>query len=395
MKRFLLITIVFCMILANSTSFASIGYEDKSRAYLLADFDTGEILTSYNIDEQVEIASISKLLSYYVAMDAVKEGRVSLSDKVLIGEDVVQFTGSSYKLKVGELMTLDKLLKASIIISGNDATYALAKHIAGTEAEFVDLMKAKAKELNLSNVELYNSSGLPLTNNGIQNKMTTRDVYKIARGLIKAHPEVLEISRIPFISEPSRNFFEMNTNPLLKLVEEVSGLKTGSTLKAGYCFVSSVNIKGQPRRSQDLRLIGIVMGSRNYEDRLQVSKALVDYGRENYSNKIILHNELPIEKLEFSNGNPQSIDLYPLKGFTKLVSKDSDVKVNIDLVEATLPLKSNTNLGRVIVYENGVEVFSTSLINKTGVEKANLVTKLLQFYGTLYKNAEAIYNEVN
>ncbi|TJX13603.1 D-alanyl-D-alanine carboxypeptidase [Tissierella creatinini] len=391
MKRFLLITIIFCMIFANSTSFASIGYENKSKAYLLADFDTGEILASYNVDEQLEIASISKLLSYYVAMDAVKEGRVSLSDKVVIGEDAVQLTGSSYKLKVGELITLDKLMKASIIISGNDATYAMAKHIAGTETKFVDLMKAKAKELNLSNVDLYNSSGLPLTNNGIQNKMTTRDVYKIARGLLKTHPEVLEISRIPFISEPSRKFFEMNTNPLLKVVEEVSGLKTGSTLKAGYCFVSSVNIKGQPRRTEDLRLIGIVMGSRNYEDRLQVSKALVDYGRENYSNKIILHNELPIEKLEFSNGNPKSIDLYPVKGFTKLVSKDSDVKVNIDLVEATLPLKNNTNLGKVRVYENGVEVFSTSLINKRGVEEADLVTKVLQFYGTLYKNAEAIY----
>ncbi len=392
MKRLILLIIGFTLILGNTLSFASIGYEDKSRAYLLADFDTGEILTSYNIDETLEIASITKLLSYYVAMDVIKEGKVSLDDEVVIEEDATKLTGSSYKLEVGEIMTLDKLLKASIIISGNDATYAMAKHISGSEAKFVDLMKAKANALGLSDVEIYNSSGLPLTNNGIQNKMTTRDVYKIVRGLLRTHPEVLEISRIPFISEPSRKFFQMNTNPLLKQVTDVNGLKTGSTIKAGYCFVSSVNVKGEPRRSEDLRLIGIVMGSRNFENRTEVSKALVDYGKNNYLNKIMLHNELPIEKLEIPNGNPQIIDIYPEEGFTKLIKKSSDIRLDIKLSDSPLPLSSNTNLGRVTVYEDGVEVFSTSLINKVGVEEADLLTKLFQFYGTLFKNAEAVFN---
>lgn len=392
MKRLILFIIMLTLILGSTLSFASIGYEDKSRAYLLADFDTGEILTSYNIDETLEIASITKLLSYYVAMDAIKEGKVSLDDEVVIGQDVTKLTGSSYKLVVGEIMTLDKLLKASIIISGNDATYAMAKHISGSEAKFVDLMKAKANALGLSNVEIYNSSGLPLTNNGIQNKMTTRDIYKIVRGLLRTHPEVLEISRIPFISEPSRKFFQMNTNPLLKQVNDVNGLKTGSTIKAGYCFVSSVNVKGEPRKSEDLRLIGIVMGSSNFENRTELSKALVDYGKSNYLNKIMLHNELPIEKLEIPNGNPQIIDIYPEEGFTKLIKKSSDIKLDIELSQGLLPLNINTNLGRVTVYEDGVEVFSTSLINKVGVEESDLLTKIFQFYGTLFKNAEAVFN---
>lgn len=392
MKKFVLLIITLTLIFGSTLSFASIGYEDKSRAYLLADFDTGEILTSYNIDEQLEIASITKLLSYYVAMDKVKEGKVSLEDQVVIGEDVTKLTGSSYKLKAGEVMTLDKLLKASIIISGNDATYAMAKHISGSEAKFVEDMKAKANALGLSNIEIYNSSGLPLTNNGIQNKMTTRDVYKIVRGLLRTHPEVLEISRIPFISEPSRKFFEMNTNPLLKQVSDVNGLKTGSTIKAGYCFVSSVNIKGEPRRSEDLRLIGIVMGSRNFEDRTEVSKALVNYGRDNYLNKIMLHNELALEKLEIPNGNPQIIDIYPEEGFTKLIKKDSDIRLDIKVNHPPLPLSTNTNLGSVTVYKDDVEVFSTSLVNKIGVEEADLLTKILQFYGTLFRNAEAVFN---
>ncbi len=392
MKRFILLIIVLSIIFSNTISLASIGFEDKSRAYLLADFDTGEILISHNIDEKLEIASITKLLSYYVAMDAVKEGKASLSDKVIISEDAVKLTGSSYKLQAGEIMTLDKLLRAAIIISGNDATYSVAKHIAGSEEKFVELMKEKVSALGLSNVELYNSSGLPLTNNGIQNKMTTRDVYKIVRSLLSAHPEVLEISRIPFISEPTRKFFEMNTNPLLKLVEDVNGLKTGSTLKAGYCFVSSINIKGELRKSEDLRLIGIVMGSRSYEDRTLVSKALLEYGRSNYLNKIILHNELPIETLEFSNGNPSKIQLYPEKGFTKLVNKNSDIRLDIKIKDVSIPLKSNSNLGTVKVYEDGVEIFTSSLVNKARVVEADLLTKVLQFYVTLFKNAEAIYN---
>lgn len=391
MKRRLLILFIIFTILLSNVSYASIGYEDKARSYILADLDSGQILAYYNVDESLEIASTTKLLSYYVAMDAIKEKRASYDDLVVIGEDVTKLTGSTYALKAGEVMTLEKLMKASIIVSANDATYAMAKHIAGSEAEFVNLMKAKAEELGLSNYELYNSSGLPLTNNGIQNKMTTMDLYKISVSLLKTYPEVLEISKIPFISEPSRKFFAMNTNPLLKLVEDVNGLKTGSTIKAGYCFVSTMNYRGVPRRTEDLRLIGIVMGSRSYEDRNEVSKALAQYGKDNYENKIILHPELSIENIELPKGQPDNISLYPEKGLTKLIKKKSKIELDIKLNDVSLPLAENSRLGTVTVMEDGKPIFTTGLVNRVAAKEAEFKTLASKFLSELFEAQQAIF----
>lgn len=392
MKKRVLVLFIILTIFLSNISFASIGYEDKARSYILADFDSGKILAYYNVDEMLEIASTTKLLSYYIAMDAIKAGKANLDDMVLIDEDAAKLTGSSYNLKAGEVIPLEKLMKASIIVSGNDATYAMAKHIAGSEGEFVNLMKTKAKELGLSNYELYNSSGLPLTNNGIQNKMTTMDLYKMVVSLLKTHPEVLEISKIPFISEPSRKFFSMNTNPLLKLVEDVNGLKTGSTIKAGYCFVSTINYKGIPRRTEDLRLIGIVMGSKTYEDRNVLSKALAKYGKDNYENRIILHPELSVQNLSIPKGEPDIISLYPEDGLTKLINPKAKVELDIKLDDINLPLDGNTKLGTITVIEDGKTIFTSNLVNKVAAKEADYKTLALRFFSHLFEAQEAIFH---
>jgi D-alanyl-D-alanine carboxypeptidase (penicillin-binding protein 5/6) len=392
-KKFFLVLLI-SLLLLNNLAFGLNGYEDKIKSYLLADFETGEILESYNIDTTLELASTSKLLSYYVIMDEISKGNISYSDIIVIDEDTSKVTGSSYKLKPGEEFTVEKLLKAAIVISGNDAVYALAKHIAGTEGNFIKLMKNKADNLGLKNCELYNSSGLPINKEGLQNKMTTRELFILVKNLLEDYPEVLEYSKLPFISEPSRNFLEMNTNPLLRTVENVDGLKTGFTGKAGYCLVSTIGIKGEPRKTEDIRLIGIVMGAGNFDDRTAVSKALMEYGKNNYSKRIILHDELPLQTIEFKIGEPKNIDIYPEVTLSKFLNNNTDIKLDIKLSDTKLPLKENTNLGQVIVLENDVPVFTTNIINKQKVGKVNLINLVYRFYASLYSMQEAIFKSL-
>ena len=391
MKNKIFILVFLIILSVNNSIFASIGYENNTKAYLLADYETGQILESYNIDTPIEIASITKLLSYYVIKDEISKGKIGYYDKVIIDKDTTNVKGSSYKLKEGEEFTVDKLLKASIIVSGNDATYAMAKHVAGTEAEFVMLMREKARNLGLFNAEIYNSSGLPINNDGLQNKMTTREIFILTKSLLNDYPEVLELSRIPFISEPSRGFLEMNTNPLLRSIDGIDGLKTGYTGKAGYCFVSTFNIKGEPRVSEDLRLIGVIMGANSYDERTLISRELIEYGKDNYIKQVFINKELSLDTLTFKMGHPFEIEIYPEEDFSQLVEKSSNIELDIKLKNNTLPIKENTSFGTVTVLKDKEPLFTTNIINKEKVDKASFLILASRFYQGLFSKAEAIF----
>lgn len=285
MRKGLIILLILTSLLFNGFVYGAIDLESETRAYLLGDYETGTILEGFNIDTPVEIASLTKLLSYFVIMDEVNKGSISLEDKIIIDKDIASITGSSFKLKVGEEFTVEDLLKASIVVSANDATYAISKHIAKTEEDFVVLMTKKAKELGLNNAVLYNSTGLPITDKDVQNIMTTRELFILSRELIKTYPQILELTTIPYIEVPERNFTAANTNPLLNEIEGIDGLKTGFTNKAGYCYISTLNIEGQELETEDLRLIGIVMGTKGFKERKDLGKRLMEYGNAHYSKR--------------------------------------------------------------------------------------------------------------
>lgn len=392
MKRSFVILILVFITLTNNISFGFSGHEDKLKSYLLGDFETGQILESYNIDTPVEIASTSKLLSYFVIMDEIKKGSISLNDKIIIDKETESITGSSYDLKAGEIFTVEKLLKATIVISGNDATHAIAKHIAGSEVEFVNLMKIKANSLGLKNAEIYNCSGLPINNDGLQNKMTTRELYTLTVELLNTHPEVLELSKIPFISEPARGFLEMNTNPLLKIFDGVDGLKTGYTGKAGYCFVATLNIEGEPSESENIKLIGIVMGSKTYDERTEAIKSLLQYGKDNYIKKTFLHKELPLESIDIPMGEPSIIKVYPEEGFSKLIKKNDKYDIKVDYNNVEPPIDELSILGTISILEHNNSIFTTNIINKDRVEKVNIWSMVLKFYEYLYREEELLFN---
>lgn len=385
MKRVIILFIFLLLLLFNTVAYGSIGIENDTRAYLLGDYETGEILESFNIDEPIEIASISKLLSYFVIMDELQKGKTSLEDKITIDKDIASIKGSSYKVKIGQEFTLKELLEASIVVSANDATYAIAKHISGSEDQFVKLMNNKAKELGLNNAIMYNSTGLPIEDIDVQNKMTTREVFILSKELIKIYPQILELTTIPFIEVSSRNFTGANTNPLLKEIEGVDGLKTGFTNKAGYCYVSTIKIRGKEKISENLRLIGIVMGTTGFKERKLLGKIVMDYGINNYSKKVILHDDLPLDTITIPWAETKEVELFPEKGFSHLVNNKDNIEIQIKINEKNkLPIMENYPIGTAIVYKNNESIFETNIVTRVGIKRANILTLINRFIDDVY-----------
>lgn len=388
MKRILSILLLL-MILTNSVALGEIGIEDNVRAYILADFETGQVLEQYNIDEVVEIASISKLMSYIIIMEEVSKGNIALDDIIKIDKDTTKIKGSSFKLKVGEEFTVKELIEAAMVVSGNDATYALAKHVAKTEEKFVQRMNEKAKEMGLKNTVFYNSTGLPVAQTNVQNQMTTREIFQLSRYLIEKYPNVLQTAKIRAIEVVSRDFFQRNTNPLLDEIKEVDGLKTGFTNKAGYCYVSTFNIRGRKTKTKDLRLIAIVMGAKDLEIRDAMSKILVQYGMNNYSNRIFLDKEIPLKTLEFPKADIIEVPIFPKEGFAKLIKNDDNMTINMDIKEdITLPIQKNSKVGEVKIEKDGEVIFKTDILIKEDVNKAKWYVLVRRFFEKLLHGIE-------
>ncbi|WP_353094814.1 D-alanyl-D-alanine carboxypeptidase family protein [Tissierella praeacuta] len=392
MEKILSALLMILIIINSSISYGEdivgngvLNIKQNLRSYILADFETGEILEGYNVDEVIEMASISKLMSYLVIMDEVSKRNISLNDIVIIDNDTTRIKGSSFNLEVGEKFTLKELIEASIVVSGNDATYALAKYIAGTEEDFVKMMNQKAKELGFENARFYNSTGLPIKDRDIQNKMSTREIYRLTQHIIKNYPEILDISRIRSIEVISRDYFQRNTNPLLNEIEGIDGLKTGFTNKAGYCYVSTLNIKGKDSETKDLRLIAIVMGVKSLEKRNILSKILVEYGINNYSNKIFLNEELPLKTLKIPNSDIEEVGAFAEKGFSKLIKNDEDIEVNLDIDgDINLPIAKDTKIGKAIVTKEGEVIFESDILIKEDVNKAKWYMLVGRFFHKIF-----------
>lgn len=386
--------LLIIIIIMTSTIVYGIGIEENLRSYILADFETGQILEEYNIDEIVETASISKLMSYLVIMDEISKGNISLEDIIIIDKDTTKIKGSSFNLKVGEKFTIKELLEASIVVSGNDSTYALAKHVAGTEENFVNMMNEKAKELGFKGSIFYNSTGLPIQEKDVQNKMTTKEIFLLTQHIIRKYPNVLETAKIKSIEVVSRNYFQRNTNPLLDEIKEVDGLKTGFTNKAGYCYVSTFNIKGRAKKTKDQRLIAIVMGSKDLDERNAMAKVLVEYGLNNYSHRIFLDESIPLKTLEFPKGDITEADVFAEKGFSKLIKNDDDINVNINIDEdLTLPIKKNAKVGKAIVEKDKEIIFETDILIKEDVNKAKWYVLVRRFFDRLIDIVRGLWDK--
>lgn len=259
----------------------------NSASAILMEAETGNILYEKNSEVQRPMASTSKIMTYLLAMDAVKEGRISLNDRVRVSRNAANAGGSSYGLKENDVLTVEELLNSMMIISANDSAVVLGEHIEGNIGQFCQKMNEKAKSLGLNSAYFVNPNGMPLKNND-QNKISAKDLALLSKHVIDLHGDhLLKITSQKQFNGTYKKFTKNNTNRLLQTPEFVDGLKTGYTNSAGHCLVSTRKI------GEENRLISVVLGGKTGNQRYDDSRNLISYGLNNfYTQRIMEKGEI-------------------------------------------------------------------------------------------------------
>ena len=242
-------------------------FDVPCQAAILIDEDSGTVLYEKNADESRPIASITKIMTLLLTFEALEAGKVSLSDIVPVSEHAYHMGGSQIWLEPGEQLTLDEMLKAICISSANDAAVAVAEFIGGSEPVFVERMNARAKELGMQSTTFRNACGLDEDGH----LSTARDVAIMSREMLLNHPEIENYCTVWMDTLRGGTTQLVNTNKLLKSYNGITGLKTGTTGKAGVCISASAS-------RDDLRLIAVVLGSSSGKERFAAATSLLDYG---------------------------------------------------------------------------------------------------------------------
>lgn len=346
----------------------------NAKSAVLMEVYTGTVLFDQNSDEKLPPASITKIMSLLLIMEAIDSGKISLSDTVSASEHASSMGGSQIWLEVGETMTVDELLKAAVIASANDATVALGEKISGSEEEFVRQMNKRAKELGMNDTEFKNCTGLDAEGH----LTTAHDIALMSAELIK-HDLIKKYSTVWMDTLRNGESELVNTNKLVRFYSGTTGLKTGTTSNAGYCLSATAE-------RDNTSLVAVIMSAPSSNDRFANAKKLLDYGFANY--KYICVSP---EKKEYpaivKDANEPTVNLVPSgnlsllfkKGNSQEITQEPQIDENI-----TAPVKKGQKLGKIIVSSDNVQLGSIDLICSENLDKISLKTVLSWFLKGLF-----------
>ncbi len=345
MKRKRVIACVLAVLLSVSSITLGVGAEEKKEESLAApsailmEANTGKVLYEKNADEQRACASITKVMTLLLVMEALDDGRISLTDMVSASEHAASMGGSDIWLKPGESMSVDDLLKATVIASANDAAVALAEYVAGSEEAFLEQMNQRAKELGMTNTVFKNCNGLDEDGH----VTTARDVAIMSRELIK-HKKIFDYSQtwIDYLRDGQTQL--VNTNKLLKSYNGITGLKTGTTGKAGSCITATAERDG-------VSLIAVVLGCSNTKDRFSSAASLLDQGFANWSVTVPTIPQESLTAIPVENGMMDSVEVEAAvkEGVVIPKGKTEQVTCKVVLEESVMaPIKKGQKVGKVV-----------------------------------------------
>lgn len=308
-----------------------------AKAWLLIDHNSGRVLAEHNSQLAVEPASLTKMMTAYVVLYAMREGSISPDDKVRVSEKAWRMKGSRMFIEVNSLVTVNELLKGMIIQSGNDASVALAEYVAGSEEAFVQLMNEHARSLGMTGTNFTNCTGWPDENH----YTTAHDLAILARALIRDFPEHYSWYRIKEYTY--NNIRQFNRNRLLWLDDRVDGIKTGHTETAGYCLVASA-------QQNDMRLISIVVGTDSEEARATASRKLLKYGFRFYETFLLHHAKEPLYEMRIWKGESETLPLGLQEDLYITIPRGQRDKVKANMTVETMlvaPAKKGQAYGTV------------------------------------------------
>ncbi|MCI9220408.1 MAG: D-alanyl-D-alanine carboxypeptidase [Lachnospiraceae bacterium] len=347
---------------------------------ILIESSTGQVIYELNSTERRSPASITKIMTLLLTFEALDSGRISLTDQVITSEHASSMGGSQVYLAEGETQTLDTMIKCITVASGNDASVAVAEHIAGSEEAFVALMNEKAAELGMADTHFEDCCGLSDSDN---HYTSAKDVAIMSRELTTRYPDVFHYTTIWMedITHETRQgtspFTLSSTNKLLKQYQWTTGLKTGSTSKAKYCISATASKDG-------IDLIAVVMGAPDYKTRFGDAQTLLTYGFS-VCNLYIDENQDPLPLLPVEGGIADETGIAYQSEFRHLDTAGNDlsaVEKVLELPETVqAPVEKGTEAGRARYLLNGTEIGSTPILFTEDVEKAGYPDYLKKIFG--------------
>lgn len=334
-----------------------------AEGWLLIDFASETVLAEQNADSPLEPASLTKIMTAYVVFREIREGNISLEDRVLVSEKAWKTPGSRMFIEVDTRVTVRDLLHGLMIQSGNDAAVALAEHIAGTEGAFAQLMNSHAARLGMTASNFTNASGLPHPNL----YTTPRDIVRVTAAMIREFPEFYQwYSQREYTYN---NITQQNRNLLLWRDESVDGVKTGHTEAAGYCLVTSAQRDG-------MRLISVVMGTESVAVRTRVSLSLLNYGFRFFESYALYNANAPLQQLRVWKGAQPSVAVGIERDLSVAVPRGQFRNIESNTVlntELTAPIAQGEQVGELKVTLAGVgEIASRPLIALDSVAEGGI-----------------------
>ncbi len=319
---------------------------------ILIELNSGEVLFEKNADEVMPPASVTKIMTLLLAIEAIEQGKLGLQDMVSTSENASKMGGKQIWLEVGEEMSVNDLLKATAISSANDAAVALGEAVAGSESTFVALMNGRAKELGMNNTEFLNASGLDAQGH----VSTARDIAIMSKELL-SHPIIKDYSTVWMDSLRDGKTSLVNTNKLVHFYEGATGLKTGTTDSAGYCLSASAERNG-------LSLIAVVVGEKTSEERFASARTLLDYGFANWEVVTPKLLDAPIEPVKVIKGTSPTVEVESQTTKEVVIRKgeEESIEYKVEIVnDVSAPVAAGQTLGRVVMFSGGKEIGSYPL----------------------------------
>lgn len=354
----------------------------QAKSAILIERDTGKALYEKNSDQPLPPASMTKIMTMILIMEALDEGKITFKDKVRASEYAASMGGSQIFLEPGEEMTVNELLKGIAIGSGNDASMAMAEHLAGSEDKFVEMMNKKAKEIGLKHTKFQNPTGLPVDDH----YSTAHDMAMMGKELLKYEDIINYTSKYEdYLREDTdKKFWLVNTNRLVKFYPGVDGLKTGFTGQAKYCLTATAK-KG------NMRVIAVVFGANTPKERNNEVTKMLDYAFSQYTTTPLYKKDAPIKKVEVNKGEQKYVNAVtsePLSALAKKGTTAKDMKTEVKLDEnLNAPVKKGDEIGTITIKKDGKVMSKSPLVAEEDVEIAS--------YWQLFKRTFSLFSQTS
>ncbi len=372
MKRFLCLFLIVAAVLMVPVS--AVDMEIPAKSAVLMDVATGTLLYEQDAHTPLAPASVTKVMTMLLIMEAIDSGRIGWDDTVTTSEAAAAKGGSQVYLKVGETMSVSDMVKSIAVSSANDCACAMAEHIAGSETAFVDLMNKRAKELGMNDTNFVNCTGLDDDDSAKNHKTSAYDIAIMSRELLKNHPDIKKFTTIWMDTVRNGAFGLSNTNKLVRFYQGATGLKTGFTSQAGYCLSASA-------LREDMELIAVVMGCATSKERFAACKSMLDYGFAGFA---LITPQTETAEIPVKLGVADAVTAVPAGEDAVLLDKSQKNQVTQQVVleeQVDAPVSKGQRLGTLYIKAGEQVLKEIPMVAEQAVEKLTF----WQMFGRLFR----------